>query len=402
MCTVNICTLCFSKGAEFGGHKNDHDYHIIRDDFPLFSNTDWTAREELTLLDSLQKYGNWNSVAKEIPNRTLKEIKIHYDYFYLERHGSDHFPEVNKSESAAFLEPIVPYRQRISDTDEPPRYSPNTLGYKSLAGYNPARSDFESEFDSTAEDLLSNLKPVDKDDPHFDLITNLQCSVIQSYNRRLIERQRWKKIIRDHGLIVLRKVNAWLHRYDVTITRPVYEKLIRFMQFCTPVQFELLMEGLHHSGELKIQILRLCELRQKGITSLADARLYLRLKQIHESCENELKAFHTNSQFNWKSNNRNFSVDLPFNKKKSGFTPIEIFGMPGYEKLTPAERELCRTVRLVPITYLELKEILIAENKKMGSIKLKTARKILKIDVNKTRRLFDFLVQEGYIVKTVS
>jgi transcriptional adapter 2-alpha len=257
LCKVNICAVCFSKGAEFGEHRNDHDYHIIRDDFPVFEGTDWTAREETVLLDSLQKYGNWNLIAKELPNRTLKEIKSHYDYFYLERRGSGRMPEVKETATAVFLEPVVPYRCRISDTDEPPRYSPNTVGYKSLAGYNPARSDFECEFDSTAEDLLSNLKPVDRGDPHFDLVTNLQCSIIQIYNRRLVERQRWKRIIREHGLIILRKVHAWLHRYDVTITRPVYEKLIRFMQFCTPVQFEMLMEGLHRSGELKIQIVRL-------------------------------------------------------------------------------------------------------------------------------------------------
>ncbi|RZC39163.1 transcriptional adapter 2-alpha [Asbolus verrucosus] len=379
--------LQFPKGVELQSHKNYHDYCIIRDDFPLFDGTDWTAKEELILLNSIQKYGNWNLVNKELPNRTMKEIKTHYDYFYLERRGSNQLPAIRETETSVFLEPIVPYRCRINDADEPPRYSPNTVGYKSLAGYNPARSDFECEFDPNAEDLLSNLKSIDRDDPHYDLITNLQCAVISSYNRRLVERQRWKRIIRNHGLIVLRKVYAWLHRYDVTITRPVYEKLIRFMQYCTAAQFEMLLEGLHRSGELKIQILRLCQLRQKGITSLADARLYLKLKQTHEQCENELKSFHANAQLNWKMNNRNFSVDLPFIKKKSGFTPIEIIGMPGYEKLTPSERELCRNVRLVPITYLELKEVLIAENKKMGSIKLKTARKILKIDFENAETL---------------
>lgn len=402
LCKIDICVGCFSRGAEFGGHKNDHDYHILRDSFNLFENSDWTAKEEEVLLEALQRYGNWNLVAKELPNRTIREIKTHYDQFYLERRGSDNLPKIKETGASVFIEPIVPYRFRINDTEEPPRYSPNTVGYKSLAGYNPARSDFECEFDSTAEDLLSNLKSTERDDPHFELITNLQCGMIGAYNRRLVERQRWKKIIRSHGLIVPRKLQAWLHRYDVTITRPVYEKLIRFMQFCTPVQFEMLMEGLHRSGELKIQIIRLCELRQRGITSLSDARLYLKLKQVHDQCETELKSFHSNAQFNWKLSNRNLPVDLPFTKKKSGFTPIEIVGMPGYEKLTPSERDLCRTVRLVPISYLELKDILVSENKKMGSIKLKTARKILKIDVNKTRRLYDFLVQEGYIVKPAS
>lgn len=75
--------------------------------------------------------------------------------------------------------------------------------------------------------------------------------------------------------------------------------------------------------------------------------------------------------------------------------------MPGYEKLLAKERELCRNVRLVPLSYLELKATLIAENNKIGHLKLLTARRLLKIDVNKTRRLYDFLVEEGYIQKPV-
>lgn len=86
-------------------------------------------------------------------------------------------------------------------------------------------------------------------------------------------------------------------------------------------------------------------------------------------------------------------------KKRGIFTPIEIEGMPGYEKLEEKEMQLCRNARLVPLTYLELRDILIAENKKLGYLKLQTARRLLKIDVNKTRKLYDFLAQEGYITK---
>lgn len=256
LCNANICALCFSQGVEFGNHKSDHGYQIIRDDFLLFANSDWSAREEMTLLDSIQKYKNWNSVARELPGRTVRDVKLHYNEFYLSRKYLPALPKMNPH-TDLFIEPIVPYRLKIKDSDEPPRYLSNTVGYKSLAGYNPARSDFECEFDSTAEDLLSNFKLVNETDPHYDMLTNLQQAIIRCYNRRLLERQRWKRVIRDHGLIVLRKVYAWLHRYDVTITRPVYEKLIRFMQFCDPLQFEMIMEGLHRSGELKLQILRL-------------------------------------------------------------------------------------------------------------------------------------------------
>lgn len=142
----------------------------------------------------------------------------------------------------------------------------------------------------------------------------------------------------------------------------------------------------------------MCEFRRKGITTLAGARLYLKLKKDHEDGIREVKAFQALPQFNVTPKHEKHPLPS-LTKKRGVFTPIEIVGMPGYEKLEPKEMELCRNVRLVPLTYLELRDTLIDENKKLGCLKLQTARRLLKIDVNKTRKLYDFLVQEGYVVK---
>lgn len=142
---------------------------------------------------------------------------------------------------------------------------------------------------------------------------------------------------------------------------------------------------------------RLCAFRSKGIGTIPGARLYLQLKQARDESMADVKAFQINSQFSWKIKNTTFNQLLPTGKKRGVFTPLDVAGLPSYEKLTIKERELCRNVRLVPLTYLELKDILIAEHKKMGHLKLQVARRLLKIDVNKTRRLYDFLVEEGYV-----
>lgn len=84
-------------------------------------------------------------------------------------------------------------------------------------------------------------------------------------------------------------------------------------------------------------------------------------------------------------------------KRKS--TPLEILGLPGYDKLTDDERELCSTVRLVPMSYIGYKTILTAENSKTGYLRLADARRLIKIDVNKTRQLYDFLLTAGFIDK---
>lgn len=254
MCKINICLQCFANGAEFGEHKNDHNYRVHSTNFVLFENSDWTAEEELKLIDLLLFYGNWGLVALNFPNRTINEIKEHYEYFYLDGHGSKNIPVFKKE--IVVPEITVPYRFQLTECEEPPRYACNTVGYQSLAGYNPPRGDFENEYDKNAEDLVASLEPIKPENPYFEILTNLQYAITQNYNNRLRERNRRKTIIAQHGLLVLRKTLSWLHRYDGTITKPVCEKMLRFMHLCEPTKFEMLMEGMHRAGELRVKIER--------------------------------------------------------------------------------------------------------------------------------------------------
>lgn len=53
----------------------------------------------------------------------------------------------------------------------------------------------------------------------------------------------------------------------------------------------------------------------------------------------------------------------------------------------------------MPDAYLDYKRILIAENMKIGYLRLADARRLIKIDVNKTRVLYDFLLEHGFVNK---
>lgn len=255
-CDINICCACFASGVEFNEHKSDHSYSVLSYDFPVFKDSDWSAKEELVLLDGLINLGNWGAIAKKLTNRTVKEIKEHYDHFYISRRGSNLFPSMQVDDSVNYMQPIVPYRLRLDDLQDPPRFKSTSASYHTVAGYNAARSDFELEYDTNAEDLIACLEPVDPNCSHSKVIADLQCCIIKSYNRRLEKRQKRRRIIRDHGLIMQRKVVAWLHRYDITITPAVYDRLCRFLQFYSGQSFEYMMEGLHRAGELKMQIAR--------------------------------------------------------------------------------------------------------------------------------------------------
>lgn len=141
------------------------------------------------------------------------------------------------------------------------------------------------------------------------------------------------------------------------------------------------------------------QLRKKGITTLAEGKLYFRLKDHHDEQRKALKTFRTSAQYNWKNTKDSNLEALKFKRNRSGFTPIDIVGMPGYHKLSEKEKELCKNARLVPASYFTLRDILVAEQKRFGHVKLQTARRLLKIDVNKTRKLYDFLIEEGFITK---
>lgn len=77
--------------------------------------------------------------------------------------------------------------------------------------------------------------------------------------------------------------------------------------------------------------------------------------------------------------------------------PLNISHADGIEMLTEKERELCSILRLYPRVYLHIKDTLIKEYLQHGGLKRAQARSIVKIDVNKTSRLYDFFVSAGWI-----
>lgn len=56
-------------------------------------------------------------------------------------------------------------------------------------------------------------------------------------------------------------------------------------------------------------------------------------------------------------------------------------------------------MRLIPTSFLQYKSILINECRRNGSLRLAGARNAIKIDVNKTRKIYDLLLEEGFINK---
>lgn len=210
------------------------------------------------------------------------------------------------------------------------------------------------------------------------------------------ERHRRYRVIREHGLLNhqssatrLRSIEEILSVGNPSI--PKANNSLRFgafMQLLSAEEFDLLVIRLKHSQELRCYLQKLHELRRLGVTSIHGGKLYhkllaarnLRIKQ--ETRERESLE----------------GLENVFSQSKKS-NPIDIVGLSGYDKLSDDEKHICSTLRLEPNAFFAHRDTLVGANAKNGHLPLGEARKLLKIDVNKTRKLYDFLITRGLINK---
>ncbi|XP_072947630.1 transcriptional adapter 2A [Epargyreus clarus] len=404
-CDVSLCTACFATGREVKDHKNSHSYAVRRNDFPLFDNCNWSAKEECKLLTSLSSYGygNWEEIAKSVHTRSKLECQEHYRKYYIENVQCNELKLLPETEQSLFPKPIIPYLFNLNPSMNPPR---NNNGEKQLAGYNAHRSEFELSYDYNAESIF-NIEDGYSDDEEDECMDYLKVSLVNALNTRLRERRRRYKILRNHGLIMLNKLISWMKKFDMFAkpSSPWHkpERLLPFMQFMTGMQFDAFMESLSLEEELIQRLFSLCEYRKKGIKTLHTARLYKHLKREHELMLKEQKYASSimSKQFDDQSPiviKQQFPKDGEFKKIRKS-VPLDISELPGYHFLSDSEKTLCSHLRLLPQNYMSIKDLLITENNKLGFLRLLDARRLLKIDVNKTRKIYDYLISEGFIQK---
>ncbi|CAB3239495.1 unnamed protein product [Arctia plantaginis] len=400
-CDSNFCTPCFASGKEVGPHKNDHKYAVRRNDFPLFDNCNWSAKEECKLLSALSTYGfgNWEEISRSVHTRTKLECQEHYKKYYIENVQYNELKLLPETEQSLFPKPVIPFLYNTDISANPPR---NNNADQHLAGYNAYRSEFELSYDHNAESIFSiEDNYSDEDD---ECMEALKVSLVNALNNRLRERHRRYKIIQRHGLIKPNKLISWMQKFDSTLTKQKAERLMSFMQFMTGMQFDAFMESVSLEYELMQKILKLSEYRRNGIRTLFAAKLYKQLKKENDLVVKEQK-YATNvmaKKFDSQSPVKHvqlFGKNNQLLKYKRTSMPLEIVDLPGFNHLTEAEKVLCSNLRLIPDNYLDIKQQLITQNSKMGFLRLLDARRIVKIDVNKTRKIYDYLLYEGFISK---
>ena len=83
-CNIDICMDCLSSGKEKGRHFKYHPYLVFNKlNFSLYC-TNWTALEEITLIQGIEKLGmdNWDDISDFVSTKSSKECGYHYFAYY--------------------------------------------------------------------------------------------------------------------------------------------------------------------------------------------------------------------------------------------------------------------------------------------------------------------------------
>ena len=97
---------------------------------------------------------------------------------------------------------------------------------------------------------------------------------------------------------------------------------------------------------------------------------------------------------NLPSNHPNLNPKQP----RKPANPLNISNAADFHLLSPSEQTLCSQLRILPKSYLVIKETLFRELLRTGgTLRKRQARELIKIDVNKTARIFEFFQQQGWL-----
>lgn len=434
----DLCVSCFCGGAEPVKHKTWHDYRIVKPhNFPIFSE-DWDADEELLLIEAAEKMGigNWQAIADYVGTKGKGECEQHYLDVYVSSPNWP-LPRMNLKFETSEVECRERKRQRLQQSrgmaprkpmsSHPNNAKPITSGpsFHEIQGYMPRRFEFETEYENDAEQYVKDM--VFNDDDTEEEI-DLKVMVLDIYNSRLDRRMERKNLIFERRWLDFKRMQA-IERKRQKEERDIYNKTRVFCRLQTEADYDMFVKGLVKEQQLRDRITTLQEWRQAGLTTIRQGEQYEREKQnrlaqlkTFVSLSSERTGSSGSAQRNTyraqmaslaTSNGANYYRDRPTHLTStptpSSITsaapsggrkpanPLNIRDADGVHLLTEEEQVLCSTLRIMPRPYLVIKDTILKEYARLGHMKRRQCRSLIKIDVNKTSRIYDFFVESGWI-----
>ncbi|KAI6157941.1 hypothetical protein BKA82DRAFT_996238 [Pisolithus tinctorius] len=236
-----------------------------------------------------------------------------------------------------------------------------------------------------------------------------KLTLIEMYNQRVAKRHEAKAIMYDRGLLDYKKMQA-AEKKRPKEEKDIVNRLRPFARLQTAEDYEVFVTDILYEAVLRKRIQELHHYRRMGLTTAADIDKYehdtirrANMTRDYYPSErlNQLRAGGSGRESEGrKSHERESTPKLVTGTgpPRRAPAPLNLANSPSLHLLTPAEQTLCSQLRILPKPYLVIKETLVREYaRRGGKLRRREARDLVKIDVNKTSRVWDFLVQAGYL-----
>ncbi|KAJ6247871.1 transcriptional adapter 2-alpha [Anaeramoeba flamelloides] len=301
-----LCTDCFSKGAEIGKHKSNHNYQLFPAPINSLYSLGWTLEDETKLIESLTKngFGNWQEVSKTIGKKSKGECEEHYKKTYLgsssfsypeplESFGSEQKESAsglkgNKTNVSANLTAREIRHQKFLKKRQMtqlsyPKFNPYDQNYprgKSIfadyAGWMPKRKELEFEWDQDAEKVTNTFGFRDN-----GIDWDLKYNVLRGVDERIKQREEKKDFVINMGLLYPKSIiEGDMHERPTRKERQFQSKMRVFARSLkNREQFDQVLDSFFTEFKLKSEINRLLEWRQLGFTSFSEGERYQNQKK---------------------------------------------------------------------------------------------------------------------------
>ncbi|KAH8741800.1 ADA2 protein with a ZZ finger [Cryptosporidium ryanae] len=367
-CTeYDLCLDCFCQGKFSNNHKPDHKYIPIgRYTFNLLTNN-WTAEEELLLMEAVSRYGlgNWSEISKYITEgpagvfslhqksqktgygHSADECEKHYNEFYLNSqtkplpdtrnylklsskdHNSnekmsdvgikdevsnsnienDNISEVKGDNTTVKDESDIQqikkqfFGRSGNKTTSNSGSSSNSKPSTNVVGYMPLRGDFDVEYDNDAELLLADMEFRDHDTPQE---RELKLQILEIYNSKLDERTYRKRFVIERNLLDI-KQQQQKEKKRTKDERDLHSFLKPISRFQTEEEQEKLVSLLIEEKRIRNHLQKVQEWCSIGIRTLEEVKRYEEEKKRREDIKCKII-----------NQNKNFSVPAVSTNSISG------------------------------------------------------------------------------------
>lgn len=250
-----------------------------------------------------------------------------------------------------------------------------------------------------------------------------KLALLEMYSQRIDKRLESKALMFDRGLLEYKKMQA-AEKKRLKEEKDIIHRLRPFARLQTAEDYESFSTDILYEAMLRKKIQDLQQYRRLGLLTAADIEKYVNDVAKRTQIKSNPREYYATEKQNRaggrqssgpdrsslapfdsegrKSHDREVTprladvVSAPANARKRA--PLNLANSPSLHLLTPVEQTLCSQLRILPKPYLVVKETLVREYaRRGGKLRRREARDLVKIDVNKTSRVWDFLAQAGFL-----